>query len=122
MNKYFDFSSTQLKFLAFLSATVILMGFYLLVRAYALPQGDSPPFKVYVGDDEQQFEGIFILDPNTSPVDSLELLPGIGKGLADRIVEYRLTNRFEKEIDITNVYGIGAKTFERLRPYLRVKK
>ena len=122
MNRYFDFSSSQIKFLALLSATIILMGFYLLIKAYASPQNDSPPFKVYVGDGEQQFEGIFILDPNTAPADSLELLPGIGKIYADRIIEYRKTNRFEKEIDITNVKGIGAKTFERLRPYLKVKK
>ena len=122
MNKYFDFSSSQIKFLALLSATIILMGFYLLIKAYASPQNDSPPFKVYVGDGEQQFEGIFILDPNTAPADSLELLPGIGKVYADRIIEYRKTNKFEKEIDITNVLGIGAKTFERLRPYLKVKK
>jgi len=122
LNRFFDFSSNQIKFLALLSATIILMGLYLLIQAYASPQQDSPPFKVYVGDSEQQFEGIFILDPNTAPADSLELLPGIGKGLADRIVEYRMTHHFDKEIDITNVRGIGAKTFEKLRPYLKVKK
>jgi len=122
MNKYFDFSSAQIKFLALLSATIILMGFYLIIHAYAFPQNDSPPFRVYVGDDEQKFEGIFVLDPNTAPVDSLELLPGIGKLMADRIVAYRDSIRFKEEIDITNVRGIGAKTYERLRPYLRVKK
>jgi len=122
MNKYFDFSSAQIKFLALLSATIILMGFYLIIHAYASPQNDSPPFRVYVGDDEQKFEGIFVLDPNTAPVDSLELLPGIGKLMADRIVAYRDSIRFKEEIDITNVRGIGAKTYERLRPYLRVKK
>lgn len=122
LNKYFDFSSNQIKFLALLSASIILMGLYLLIQAYASPRQDSPPFKVYVGDDEQKFEGIFVLDPNTAPADSLELLPGIGKTLADRIVEYRDSIRFEEEIDITNVYGIKAKTYERLRPYLKVKK
>ncbi len=122
MNKCFDFSSAQIKFLALLSATIIILGFYLMIRAYASPQSDSPPFKVYIGDDEQKFEGIFTLDPNTAPADSLELLPGIGKIYADRIVEYRKLHPFKKEIDITNVKGIGAKNYERLKPYLKVKK
>lgn len=122
MNRFFDFTSKQLKFLALLSATALVMGGYLLIEAYANQPPQSTSFEVIIGEDQQKFTGIFILDPNDAPPDSLELLPGIGKVLADRIVAYRQHNRFEKEIDITEVSGIGPKLYERIKPYLRVKK
>ena len=71
---------------------------------------------------DQQYTGVFLLDPNTAPVDSLELLPGIGRVLADRIVEYRQHHQFAREVDLTEVKGIGPKMFERLRPYLRISR
>jgi competence protein ComEA len=76
---------------------------------------------VFLGEEEK-FTGIFLLDPNTSPADSLELLPGIGRTLADRIIEYRQIKRFDEEIDITEVKGIGPKLYERIKPYLRIRR
>ncbi|MEW6411372.1 MAG: helix-hairpin-helix domain-containing protein [Candidatus Zixiibacteriota bacterium] len=122
MNRFFDFTSKQLKFLALLAATALVMGGYLLIKAYANQPPQSLSFEVIIGEDQQKFTGIFVLDPNDAPADSLELLPGIGKVLADRIIAYRQHNRFEKEIDITEVNGIGPKLYERIKPYLRVKK
>ena len=122
MNRYFDFTPRQLKFLALLCATALSMGGYLLARSYSTQPGQAPPFEVILGEDRQVFTGIFILDPNTAPADSLELLPGIGKTLADRIVAYRQHRRFETEIDITEVKGIGPKLFERIKPYLKVRR
>jgi predicted DNA-binding helix-hairpin-helix protein len=113
MNRFFDFSPSQLKFLAALSATALVMGGYLFLRSYAYPPDNPPALKVFIG--------IFVLDPNTAPADSLELLPGIGPVLADRIVEYRQQKRFEREVDITEVKGIGPKLYERLRPYLKIQ-
>ncbi len=122
MNRLFDFSPAQVKFLAVMTASALVMGVYLLVRAYAHTPADAPRFEVIVGEHDKQFTGLFIIDPNTSPVDSLELLPGIGRVLADRIVEYRKTHTFESEVDIMYVKGIGPKLFERLQPYLKVTK
>jgi competence protein ComEA len=122
MNQFFDFTSRQLKFMAVLSASAILMGGYLLVRSYAYQPAEPPPFEVVLGDNEQRFTGIFVLDPNDAPADSLELLPGIGRVLADRIVAYRQKKPFLHEVDITEVNGIGPKLYERLRPYLKVKR
>ncbi|MFQ5454534.1 MAG: ComEA family DNA-binding protein [Candidatus Zixiibacteriota bacterium] len=121
MNRFFDFTSRQLKVLGLLSGTALLMGGYLFIRSNTVQVEETPPFEVFIGENEQLFTGIFILDPNTSPADSLELLPGIGKVLADRIVEYRQRQWFEKEIDITEVKGIGPKLFEKIKPYLKVK-
>ncbi|RKX25795.1 MAG: hypothetical protein DRP47_09215 [Candidatus Zixiibacteriota bacterium] len=122
MNRFFDFSPLQLKFLSVMTVTAILIGGWLLIKAIALPQQDSPPFAVFLGENEQLFTGVFVLDPNTAPVDSLELLPGIGRILADRIVEHRKSYKFIKPVDVTSVKGIGAKMFERMRPYLRIKQ
>ena len=122
MNQFFEFTPRQLKFLAVLSGTALIMAGYLFVRSFSAPTSESTSFSVYIGDDGRKITGIFVLDPNTAPADSLELLPGVGKVLADRIVEYRQHNRFEREVDITEVSGIGAKTFERLKPYLKINK
>jgi hypothetical protein len=118
--QYFDFTQNQLRCLLLLSATSLLMGGYLFVHAYTVPTPQTPSLPVFFGDEEK-YVGLFILDPNTAPVDSLELLPGIGRVLADRIVEYRSSHQFEHEVDITEVKGIGPKLFERLRPYLKIK-
>ncbi len=121
-NAFFDFTDAQLKFLAVLTGAAMLTGGYLLISSHATPTTHYPPFKVILGDDEQVYTGIFVLDPNTAPADSLELLPGIGKILADRIVAYRKEHRFNEPVDITEVKGIGPKTYERIRPYLRIQR
>ncbi|HKK21921.1 MAG TPA: helix-hairpin-helix domain-containing protein [candidate division Zixibacteria bacterium] len=120
MNQYFDFTSRQLKCLSVLCATAMIMGGYLFVRSFARPADQVPPFSVFIGENEEKFTGMFVLDPNTAPADSLELLPGIGRVLADRIVEYRQQYPFHREIDITEVKGIGPRLYERLKPYLKV--
>lgn len=122
MNKYFDFSPKQLKFLIFLLVSVLLLGSVQFVKQFATPSKDSPKFEVHIGGNEKKLTGVFILDPNLSPADSLELLPGIGKVLADRIVAYRQHAIFQKEIDITDVKGIGPKLYEKIKPYLRITK
>lgn len=59
------------------------------------------------------------LDPNTSPADSLALLPGIGPALAGRIVAARQQGvQFACARDLQAVRGIGPRTIERLEPYL----
>lgn len=59
------------------------------------------------------------LDPNTSPVDSLILLPGIGPALAERIVAARAEGvHFARARDLQAVRGIGPRLVERLTPYL----
>lgn len=120
MNQYFDFTSRQLKCLSVLCALAVVTATYLFIRSLATPSAEVPPFSVFIGENEQKFTGIFVLDPNTAPADSLELLPGIGRVLADRIVEYRGHYRFKREIDITEVKGIGPKLYEQIKPYLKV--
>ena len=58
---------------------------------------------------------------NTATAAQLEALPGIGKAMADRIVEYRQKNgSFKKAEDLMNVRGIGEKNFLKLKPLVTV--
>jgi competence protein ComEA len=53
---------------------------------------------------------------STAPVDTLQLLPGIGPVLADRIAQARgATERFTAWEQLRAVRGIGPKTIEKLQ-------
>ena len=120
MNRFFDFTHRQLTFVAVLSGTALVLGGYLFVRMHAWPTDDAPRLPVAVSDEPPAYRGTFVLNPNSAPADSLELLPGIGPALADSIVKYRALQRFDKVDDIIIVPGIGKKTLEKMRPYLKV--
>jgi competence ComEA-like helix-hairpin-helix protein len=122
VSSFFDFSANQLRFLVAMTVLAVVLATALLIRTYATPPRQTASLPVIYGQPEAPLTGLFVLDPNTAPADSLELLPGIGRTLADRIVTYRQKHRFETEIDITSVSGIGPKVYERLRPYLRVNR
>jgi competence protein ComEA len=62
----------------------------------------------------------FEVDVNTADWPELIQLPGIGPTLARRIVDTRQTSGlFREPDDLRRVRGIGPKTLERMRPYLR---
>ncbi len=122
VSSFFEFSTGQVRFLIVFCATAVLLALVFFIQSWTTPTQDAVSFPVIVGETEQPVTGVFTLDPNTAPADSLELLNGIGRKLADRIVAYRQHDRFEEEVDITNVNGIGPKLYERLRPYLKVNR
>ena len=63
------------------------------------------------------------IDVNRASAADLQSVPGIGKSLAQRIVDFREKNGpFAKIDDLLKVQGIGEKSLERLRPYLTVGK
>lgn len=117
-----DLTPGQSRFVLALAILALILGGWLLLAAYSTRGASSPELPVIMGDANREFTGLFLIDPNRSPVDSLELLPGIGPVLAERIVKYRASHPFENEVDITEVRGIGPKLYERLRPYLRIKR
>ena len=58
---------------------------------------------------------------NTATVKELKTISGIGKVLAERIVEYRENEQSFKTVeDLLNVKGIGKATLEKLREHVTV--
>jgi competence protein ComEA len=58
-----------------------------------------------------------LLDLNSATAEELADLPAIGPVLAKRIIERRPYAQVE---DLKDVTGIGAKTFEKLKPLVSV--
>ena len=52
----------------------------------------------------------------------LQKLPGIGPKLSQRILDERAKARFKSIDDLRRVPGIGAKTLEKLRPYVTIEE
>lgn len=58
---------------------------------------------------------------NTASLDQLTTLPRIGPAIAQRILSFREEHgSFEKIEELMNVKGIGQKTFDRLKPLIRL--
>lgn len=58
---------------------------------------------------------------NTASMAELELLPGVGPAIAERIVSYRKGNPFKARNQVMRIKGIGDKTFARIKDYLVVE-
>jgi len=58
---------------------------------------------------------------NLASQQELESLPGIGRTLASRIIEFRKTRKFQKVDDLLEVRGIGPSTLEKIRAFVCVK-
>ena len=62
-----------------------------------------------------------VLDLNTATLSDLTRLPGIGQTKAQAILDWREAHGpFRTVEDLLSVDGIGEKTWETLRPYVRV--
>jgi competence ComEA-like helix-hairpin-helix protein len=51
----------------------------------------------------------------TATAAELELLPGIGPAMADRIVVYRFDHELRTPDDLIEIHGIGQKTVDGMR-------
>lgn len=62
-----------------------------------------------------------LISINKASAKDLELVPGIGPVMASNILEYRKNIlRFQTLEELLNVSGIGEKTLEKMRPYIKL--
>ncbi|PIE02871.1 MAG: hypothetical protein CSA81_05050 [Acidobacteria bacterium] len=62
-----------------------------------------------------------VVNINTATVEELTSLPRIGPEIAKRILEFRQEHKgFKKVEEIMNIKGIGTKTFNKLKPFIKV--
>ena len=61
----------------------------------------------------------FRIDVNRADRDTLCLLPGVGPGIADRIISHRdQAGAFVEAADLESVSGIGTKTRAAIEPWV----
>lgn len=91
-----------------------------LVRPGAVPAGEGQSSTVRQPDPAPADAAR--ININKAGVEELKAINGIGDVLARRIVEDRLTHGpFVRPEDLQRVKGIGAKTFEKMRPMIAVQ-
>ncbi len=78
-----------------------------------------------VPNDTETSEDVILqngININTATKEELMVLPSIGEALSDRIIEYRESSGGFKNIEeIKNVYGIGDKTFEKIKDFITIE-
>lgn len=87
----------------------------------AVKASEESPASVPTKDNGEETTETGPLDLNTATQDELEKLPGIGPGLALRIIQYRSTTPFTAVEQLDEVPGIGPKRMEQMRPFVTVQ-
>ena len=71
--------------------------------------------------DTGRSESDHLISLNRASQEYLERLPGVGPVIAGRIVEYRKEyGDFQSIEELVKVKGVGLKTVEKLKPYLKL--
>jgi comEA protein len=80
----------------------------------------SPEKETFVNNQVEN--KLHLVDINHANLEELVELPGIGRELAMRIIEYRTTHGPFKQInELIDVKGIGEKKLEMLKEYIMIK-
>ena len=80
------------------------------------PAAAAPPIARKKGDGPAE-----PINVNTAGADELRQLPGIGPALSARIIQVREQRPFQSVDELRRVKGIGAKTLNDLRPFVKVQ-
>lgn len=98
--------------------TVLALIFALLSVSLVAPASAQAP----AGDGAKASGPARPVDLNRAGAGDLATVPGIGKALAQRIVEFREEHGpFKRVEDLMKVKGIGEKSFEKIRPHVAIK-
>jgi competence protein ComEA len=85
------------------------------------PQSASPTLVPRAPSTGKLQPGDPPIDVNAADVADLVRIPGVGPVTAQNILAARADRRFSSIDDLDQVKGIGAKTLEKIRPYVIVK-
>lgn len=105
---------------AYVTVAVIVAGLAVAaLRAHRAPVSET--------NDVHRSVLVTKINPNTASVAELGVLPGVGDALAARIVLLRASRQevdranpvFQRAEDLRDVSGVGPKSIEKLRPFLR---
>ncbi|MFA6142173.1 MAG: ComEA family DNA-binding protein [Candidatus Omnitrophota bacterium] len=113
----FNLTRTEKFIIIFLSVSLLIA---IAVKTYiaSRPHGDIRIEK-FDADSTRSPEKINI---NAAGAEELESIKGVGKALAERIVEYRNSKgAFVMIEDIKNVKGIGRALFEKIKDRISVE-
>jgi competence protein ComEA len=95
---------------------ISLGSFVLICACVKLPRQSMPSTAINDG----QSAGAPLIDINTASPDELEKLPGIGRGLAARIIEHRERyGRFRRVEHLIMMRGIGERRFRKMRSLIQ---
>ncbi|NMC44271.1 MAG: helix-hairpin-helix domain-containing protein [candidate division Zixibacteria bacterium] len=121
MMQFFEFSKAQMKTLVLLAGLLAAGGSYLIIRDFFLRSDRAPrPWRVKTLEG---YRPLLVLDLNRAPADSLELIPGIGPVLAERIVSFRRQHGpFAAVESLTQVPGFGPAVMAGVKPYLKAAR
>ncbi len=84
-------------------------------KIYIPKIGEENLGEEYIDFELGSAKGTGKININRCSKEELISLPGIGEVIAERILEYRDSKRFEKIEDLMDVSGIGTKKFEGLK-------
>ena len=82
---------------------LLILGNVLLMFTASLPLSSDTTFAPYR------------ISLQSAPASELELLPGIGPAMAQKIVAYRLEHNINNPDDLIEIHGIGPSKIEGIR-------
>jgi competence protein ComEA len=130
----FGFTRNEQRVVLFLTAAFLSGALIKAVRENAHPLPDIPESTGFVQPERPELErppeavveggdraGAGV-DLNSAGSAELIGVPGIGPVMAGRILAYRReSGPFRSVDDLIRVRGVGPRTLEKIRPYLRIK-
>ena len=113
-----DLTKQEKVILIFLSLTFVTgLGISAYKKSAQATQLVVQPYKIEALEEADQFiEEERFININSSNLENLRRLPGVGEKLAERIVQYRsVHSAFTFKEELMQVKGIGEKKFEEIK-------